>query len=424
MTTLTADDAEAIRRERARRPLPVARRSTRARRWSAEAANWNTQVQGASDELPPIRSWPLQFGSFFTGAGRDVRRQGGGARLGDPRPAVRRRRRSGRRDHPHQEPAVPGHRRADDARGRRRWDRTRTTRSSCRITTVQKRLLGVQHITGITISAADGVPLDAVSTGRSPRCCARGTDIQPGADDDFMVRTQEEMATMLTSTTDTMTYLLAGIAAVSLLVGGIGIMNIMLVSVTERTREIGLRLSVGARDLDVLTQFLVEAIVLSLAGGALGILLGFGGAYGVSRVDAVVDGRHRRARCCCRSAWPRPPACSSGSIRRARRPRSIRSRRCGTSRRAAGPKRPALRAGMNGSACDGGGHTPAPCAELRKEHCEGDVAPATLGRRRRFVPAMTRSVRRHVPRSCASSTRCRRVIARGSSARQRAAAHR
>jgi putative ABC transport system permease protein len=76
-----------------------------------------------------------------------------------------------------------------------------------------------------------------------------------GEDDDFMVRTQTEMTSMLTSTTDTMTYLLAGIAAVSLIVGGIGIMNIMLVSVTERTREIGLRLAVGARDVDVLTQF-------------------------------------------------------------------------------------------------------------------------------------------------------------------------
>jgi putative ABC transport system permease protein len=108
--------------------------------------------------------------------------------------------------------------------------------------------------------------------------------LEPGEEDDFSVRTQEEMTAMLTSTTDTMTYLLAGIAAVSLLVGGIGIMNIMLVSVTERTREIGLRLSIGARDLDVLTQFLVEAVVLSLAGGAIGVLAGLTGAAVVSQV--------------------------------------------------------------------------------------------------------------------------------------------
>jgi putative ABC transport system permease protein len=108
--------------------------------------------------------------------------------------------------------------------------------------------------------------------------------LAPGEDDDFSVRTQEEMTTMLTSTTTTMTYLLGGIAAVSLLVGGIGIMNIMLVSVTERTREIGLRLSVGARDLDVLQQFLVEAIVLSLAGGVIGIGAGLVGSYAVSAV--------------------------------------------------------------------------------------------------------------------------------------------
>jgi putative ABC transport system permease protein len=106
-------------------------------------------------------------------------------------------------------------------------------------------------------------------------------ELDAAEDDDFSVRTQAEMTSMLTSTTDTMTYLLASIAAVSLLVGGIGIMNIMLVSVTERTREIGLRLSVGARDVDVLTQFLVEAIVLSLAGGALGVLLGLAFSVGV-----------------------------------------------------------------------------------------------------------------------------------------------
>jgi putative ABC transport system permease protein len=107
--------------------------------------------------------------------------------------------------------------------------------------------------------------------------------IGPGEDDDFMVRTLEEMASVLTSTTTTMTWLLAAVAAVSLIVGGIGIMNIMLVSVTERTREIGLRLSVGARDVDVLLQFLVEAIVLSAVGGAIGIVVGFTASYVVGQ---------------------------------------------------------------------------------------------------------------------------------------------
>jgi putative ABC transport system permease protein len=133
------------------------------------------------------------------------------------------------------------------------------------------------------VSAADGVSLDDVSAQMGAVLRERHM-LAAGEEDDFTIRTQAEMTTMLTSTTNTMTYLLAGIAAVSLIVGGIGIMNIMLVSVTERTREIGLRLSVGARDLDVLTQFLVEAIVLSLAGGAIGILLGIGFSYGVNEV--------------------------------------------------------------------------------------------------------------------------------------------
>ena len=106
----------------------------------------------------------------------------------------------------------------------------------------------------------------------------------PGEPDDFTIRTQEEIADIRTATVDTMTNLLAGIAGVSLIVGGIGIMNIMLVSVTERTREIGIRMAIGAKGRDVLMQFLVEAVVISLLGGGIGIALGFGIAELATRI--------------------------------------------------------------------------------------------------------------------------------------------
>jgi len=136
---------------------------------------------------------------------------------------------------------------------------------------------------GARIPAESAVSLESLSAGIGGLLRTRHK-IDAGEDDDFMVRSLEEMASVLTSTTTTMTWLLAAVAAVSLIVGGIGIMNIMLVSVTERTKEIGLRLSVGASDADVLLQFMVEAIVLSVAGGAIGIAVGVTASYAVGRV--------------------------------------------------------------------------------------------------------------------------------------------
>src|SRR6202030_3605586 len=127
----------------------------------------------------------------------------------------------------------------------------------------------------ITVSAASAGDTSATAD-RIATILRVRHNIQSGDPDDFMVRTMEEMAAVRVQATQTMTALRASIAGVSLLVGGIGILNIMLVSVTERTREIGLRMAIGARGRDVLMQFLVEAVVLSLLGGSIGIVLGFG----------------------------------------------------------------------------------------------------------------------------------------------------
>jgi putative ABC transport system permease protein len=149
-------------------------------------------------------------------------------------------------------------------------------------TTAQKKLMGITHIQNITVSAASAGEVATVAEAISTQLRTRHK-IMPGDSDDFMVRTLEEMAAMRTEATNTMSALLAGIAGVSLLVGGIGIMNIMLVSVTERTREIGLRMAIGARGGDVLLQFLVEAVVLSVLGGSIGIAAGFGISASLTR---------------------------------------------------------------------------------------------------------------------------------------------
>jgi putative ABC transport system permease protein len=279
VTTLTDDDAEAIRQiEGVRWVSPGLNTRTQI---IGETSNWNTQVQGVGEELAAIRAWPVQFGTFLSepevraGAkvvvlGAVVRDQLFGAGADPVGASVR------INNQPFRVIGVL------TSKGQAAFGQDQDDVTLVPYTTVQKRLLGVTHVSNITVSAADGAAMEQVADQISALLRERHR-LAPGEEDDFSVRTQAEMTSVLTSTTTTMTYLLAGIAAVSLIVGGIGIMNIMLVSVTERTREIGLRLAMGASDVNVLAQFLVESVVLSLAGGLIGIAAGLGLSYGITR---------------------------------------------------------------------------------------------------------------------------------------------
>jgi len=150
-------------------------------------------------------------------------------------------------------------------------------------TTVMKRLLSQTYVSEIYCSATEEGATDA-ATEELTTLLRANHKLQESEDDDFSIRSQEELSSMMTSTTDLMTILLACVAGISLVVGGIGIMNIMYVSVTERTKEIGLRMSVGARGIDILMQFLIEAIIISVTGGLIGVLLGFLASYSVKLV--------------------------------------------------------------------------------------------------------------------------------------------
>ena len=154
-------------------------------------------------------------------------------------------------------------------------------------TTVMKRILAQTYLGGINCSAiTEGVTDQATEQIseilRRNHKLKEATDTFDGDEDDFTIRSQEELSSMMSSTTNMLTILLGCVAGISLIVGGIGIMNIMYVSVTERTREIGLRMSVGARGIDILNQFLIEAILLSVTGGIFGVLLGIGSSYAVN----------------------------------------------------------------------------------------------------------------------------------------------
>ena len=145
-------------------------------------------------------------------------------------------------------------------------------------TTVMKRIQAVNYLQGITCSALSEEYTDQAIEEISA-ILRENHKLKEDADDDFNIRSQQELSSMMTSTSDMMSTLLAAVAAISLIVGGIGIMNIMYVSVTERTKEIGLRMSIGAKSRDILSQFLIEATLLSVAGGVIGVLLGIVAAY-------------------------------------------------------------------------------------------------------------------------------------------------
>ena len=148
-------------------------------------------------------------------------------------------------------------------------------------TTVMKRILSVTYLQGINASAITEDMTDLAI--EDVTNILRENHKLKGADEDnFTIRSQQEMAEMMNSTSDTMTVLLLVVACISLVVGGIGIMNIMYVSVTERTKEIGLRMSVGARGIDILNQFLIESVLLSITGGLIGVLCGIGAAVGIN----------------------------------------------------------------------------------------------------------------------------------------------
>jgi putative ABC transport system permease protein len=242
--------------------------------------NWNTQLQGTDVDLPLIRSWNVDQGSFFTSIdvttaskvvvlGSIVRDQLFGPDVNPVGQVIRIQ---------NQPFTIVG---VLTSKGQSGGGQDQDDVAFAPYTTVMKKIRGITFIQQVQVSAQSSGEV-AVVADRISSLLRTRHKIQPGDPDDFMVRTIEEMANVRKEATQTMTALLASIAGVSLLVGGIGIMNIMLVSVTERTREIGLRMAIGARGRDVLFQFLVEAIVLSLFGGGIGIALGVGLSQGVT----------------------------------------------------------------------------------------------------------------------------------------------
>jgi putative ABC transport system permease protein len=268
--TLTVEDLDAIKREVPSISMVTPAINTRSQLIFG-SQNWNTQIQGVSEQYPDIRKWNVQDGSFFTDA--DVRTAARviivGQTIADNlfpgTDAVGQTVRV--KDLPFRVVGVMA-RKGQDQQGRDQDDT-----AFAPYTTVQKKILGSPRVQIAYVSA---ISQDATYTAQMQigELLRQRHKLGPGDADDFSVRNMTDIAEAANETNSIMTILLASIASVSLLVGGIGIMNVMLVSVTERTREIGIRMAIGARSSAVRTQFLIESVVLSLTGGLIGILLG------------------------------------------------------------------------------------------------------------------------------------------------------
>ncbi len=282
--SLTVEDAEAILTECPSVALVSVTARTAGQVISSQA-NWGTTIQGVTEDYFLIRAWPIEQGTLFTDA--DVRGSakvcvlgastatalfpGGGSPVGE---TVR------LKGLPFRVVGVLA-RKGGGTMGSNDQDDVVFTP----VSTLQKKLSqgSRQRVGNIMVSAASAERVNQAIREITDLLRQRHR-IRPGQDDDFMLRSQDEFASAAEETSRTLTLLLASVAAVSLLVGGIGIMNIMLVSVTERTREIGIRMAVGARPVDIERQFLVESSFLSLLGGAAGVLLGVAASQLISRL--------------------------------------------------------------------------------------------------------------------------------------------
>jgi putative ABC transport system permease protein len=243
-------------------------------------ANWGTTVEGVTPEFLQVRSWPLVEGAFFTG--RDVASAAQVCVLGQS--VVRELFGLAK---PIGETILLGGLACKvvgllDEKGASAWGTDQDDLILAPITTVQRKIRGISHIERIELQAASREAAFRIPDEYRP-VLRRRHRLREGQDDDFRHYNRAEWVRNAEASARIFAWLLGSIASVSLLVGGIGIMNIMLVSVTERTREIGIRMAVGARPRDILWQFLLEALLLSAAGGLLGIALGCAGALVLER---------------------------------------------------------------------------------------------------------------------------------------------